>query len=382
MDYERPASPGAATYILTPHGDSPIVGSGDRRWKKSGGIDMKRLAIALTIFLVAISSVCFAQGYDALVRQAESKIAAREWEEALALYEKALATGEFSYVDFYNAAVACAHLDRIDEGYSYLHKAVHAGLLDEDRLSKDADLEILRTGGRWQAVIDSVEQELEAMEKACPEIRAVGPMVDLPPPRIDGTVTVEAALRNRRSIRSYANEPLTLADVSQLLWAAYGITKSLDGTPPFMRGGFRAAPSAGARFPLELYLGAFDVAGLPAGIYWYQSETHKLMRIAEGDKRAEVSEASFNQDHFKTAAAVIVYSALFERTMEKYGARGRDRYVCMDLGHSAENVYLQAYSLRIGTCAIGAFTDLWLRKIFRMTRAEEPLYVMPLGKLE
>jgi SagB-type dehydrogenase family enzyme len=152
--------------------------------------------------------------------------------------------------------------------------------------------------------------------------------------------------------------------------------------PPFVRGGFRAAPSAGARFPLELYLAAFNVTDLPAGIYWYQSETHKLMRIAEGDKRAEVSEASFNQDQFKTASAAIVYSAVYERTTVKYGQRGRNRYVCMDLGHSAENVYLQAYALKIGTCAIGAFTDLWLKKAFRMTRAEEPLYVMPLGKIE
>ena len=338
--------------------------------------------LSLTIMLVASATASFAQGYDALVRQAESKIAAREWEEALALYEKALAAGEFSFADFYNAAVACAYLDRIDDGYSYLHKAVHAGLLDADRLGKDPDLEILRTGGRWQAVIDSVGQEQEALERACPEVRETGPVVDLPPPRLDGIVSVEAALRNRRSIRSYANDPLTLTDVSQLLWAAYGITKTFEGAPPFVRGGFRTAPSAGARFPLDLYLAAFDVTGLPPGIYWYQSETHKLMRISEGDKRAEVSEASFNQDQFKTAAAVIVYSAVYERTTVKYGGRGRDRYVCMDLGHSAENVYLQAYALKIGICAIGAFTDLWLRKTFRMTRAEEPLYVMPLGRME
>ncbi len=343
---------------------------------------MKIRAIALAIMLVAFSTTSLAQGYDAIVRKAESKIAAREWEEALALYKKALATGEFSYADFYNAAVTCAHLDRIEEGYSYLHKAVHAGLLGEDRLSKDPDLEILRTGGRWQAVIDSVEQELEALEEACPEIREVGPVVELPPPRLDGTVTVEAALQNRRSIRSYANDPLTLADVSQLLWAAYGITKTFEGAPPFMRGGFRAAPSAGARFPLELYLAAFDVKSLPPGIYLYQSEIHTLMRISEGDKRAEVSEAAFNQVHFETAAAAIVYSAVYERTTVKYGGRGRERYVCMDLGHSAENVYIQAYALKIGTCAIGAFTDLWLRKTFRMTRVEEPLYIMPLGRLE
>ena len=337
---------------------------------------------ALLMILVAISAASLAQGYDFLVRQAESKIAALEWEEALALYEKALASGEFSYVDFYNAALACAHLGRTDTGYSYLHKAVRAGLLDEDRLSKDPNLEIFRTSGQWQAIIDSVEQELEALEKACPEVREEGTVVDLPPPRLDGTVSVEAALQNRRSMRSYANDPLTLAEVSQILWAAYGITKTVEGGPAFIRGGFRAAPSAGARFPLELYLAAFDVTDLPPGIYWYQSETHKLMLISEGDKRTEVSEASFNQTHFETAAAAVVYSAVFERTMMKYGGRGRERYVCMDLGHSAENVYLQAYALNIGTCAIGAFTDLWLRKSFRMIRAEEPLYIMPLGRLE
>jgi SagB-type dehydrogenase family enzyme len=343
---------------------------------------MIRRVFSLIIMLAAFSAVSLAQGYDALVRQAESKITAREWEEALTLYEKALATGEFSYGDYYNAAVACAHLDRVDEGYSYLQKAVHAGLLDEDRLGTDPDLEILRTGDRWRAVIDSVGQERKTLEEACPEIREAGPVVDLPPPRFDGTVSVEAALRNRRSIRSYANDPLTLADVSQLLWAAYGITRTFEGAPPFVRGGFRTAPSAGARFPLDLYLAAFDVTGLPPGIYRYQSETHTLMLISEGDKRAEVSEAAFDQDHFKTASAAIVYSAVYERTTVKYGARGRERYVCMDLGHSAENVYLQAYALKIGTCAIGAFTDLWLRKTFRMTRAEEPLYIMPLGRAE
>ena len=77
-----------------------------------------------------------------------------------------------------------------------------------------------------------------------------------------------------------------------------------------------------------------------------------------------------------------MYSAVFERNMVKYGQRGRERYVCMDLGHSAQNVYLQAYALNIGTCAIGAFTDLWLKQVTGMTRNEEPLYIMPLGKVK
>jgi len=340
-----------------------------------------RAAVLVIIFLV-IASASLAQGYDALVRQAESKIAARGWEEALDLYEKAFETGEFSYVDYYNAAVACASLGKPDKGYAYLLQSVHAGFLDSERMEQDPDLEALRNGGQWQSVMDSVQGELESLEKACPEARAAGPLVDLPAPRLEGDVSVEEALHGRRSIRSYSDKPLTLADVSQLLWAAYGITKPLEGGPSFIRGGFRAAPSAGARFPLELYLAAFDVTGLPAGIYLYQSETHKLMLIAEGDKRSEVSEAAFDQDHFRTASAAIIYSAIYERTTVKYGRRGRDRYVCMDLGHSAENVYLQGQALGIGTCAIGAFTDLWLKKACGMIRAEEPIYIMPLGRME
>jgi len=343
---------------------------------------MRMRATLLIIPFLVIASASLAQGYDALVRQAESKIAAGSWEEALALYEKAFETGEFSYVDYYNAAIAYVHLDKPDMGYSYLLKAVRAGLLDRDRLEQDPDLEALRTGGQWQSVMDSVQRELEALEKRCPETRVAGPLIDLPAPRLEGAVSVEEALHGRRSIRSYSAEPLTLADVSQLLWAAYGITKTLEGAPSFIRGGFRTAPSAGARFPLELYLAAFDVRDLPAGIYVYQSENHKLMLIAEGDKRSEVSESAFNQDHFRTASAAIIYSAIYERTTVKYGRRGRERYVCMDLGHSAENVYLQAQTLGIGTCAIGAFTDLWLRKACRMTRSEEPIYIMPLGRME
>jgi SagB-type dehydrogenase family enzyme len=343
---------------------------------------MRIRVIVLVLLVIGLASASLAQGYDALVREAESKIAAQKWEEALALYEKAFKTGEFNYNDFYNAACVSAHLGKSDTAYEYLFKAIDAGFLEGNLLKSDPDLESLRAGAQWQAVADSVQKKLEAMEKTFPENRAAGPVIDLPAPRLEGTVSVEAALANRRSIRTYVEKPLTLADVSQLLWSAYGITKTGENMPPFLRGGLRTAPSAGARYPLDLYLAAFNVTDLPAGIYWYNSETHKLVRLAEGDKRKEVSKACFDQPQFLTASAVIVYSAVYERTMSKYGQRGRDRYVCMDLGHSAENVYLEAYALKIGTCAIGAFTDIWLKKALGMTKAEEPLYVMPLGKVE
>jgi SagB-type dehydrogenase family enzyme len=306
----------------------------------------------------------------------------REVRQALALYEKAFATGEFSHNDFYNAACASARLGKPDGAYSYLFKAIEAGFLEKDQLNQDPDLETLRTDARWETVTAALQQKLETVEKTFPESRPAGPVIELPAPRFDGAVSVEAALKNRRSIRSYLETPMTLAEVSQLLWAAYGITQTRENAPAFIRGGLRTAPSAGARYPLDIYLAAFNVTGLQAGIYWYDSEKHQLMRIFEGDRRKEVSEAAFNQGMFETASAAMVYSAVYERTMVKYGQRGRDRYVCMDLGHSAENVYLQACAMKIGTCAIGAFTDLWLKKAFGMTRAEEPLYIMPLGKIE
>jgi SagB-type dehydrogenase family enzyme len=343
---------------------------------------MKIRVLSLALALLAVAAVSLAQGYDALVREAETKLAAGQWDEALALYEQAFKTGEFSYSDFYNAACASARLGKADLAYSYLLKAIDAGFLEKDQLNQDPDLESLRSGDRWQTVTAALLQKLEAIEKTFPETRSAGPVIELPAPRFDGTVSVEAALKNRRSVRTYIDAPITLADVSQLLWAAYGITKTGENMPAFLRGGLRTAPSAGARYPLDLYLVAFNVTGLPAGIYWYDSEKHRLMRIAEGDRRKEVSEAAFNQGMFKTASAAIVYSAVYERSMVKYGQRGRDRYVCMDLGHSAENVYLQAYALKIGTCAVGAFTDLWMKKAIGMTRAEEPLYIMPLGKVE
>jgi SagB-type dehydrogenase family enzyme len=343
---------------------------------------MKMHAVVLALLVLCFASASTAQGYDALVRDAEAKIAAGKWEEALALYERAFKTGEFSHNDFYNAACAGARLGKIETAYSYLFKAIDTGFLDKATLASDADLESLRGGGTWRAVMDSIQRKMAFVEKAFPEIRAAGPVIDLPQPRFDGAVSVEAALKNRRSIREYLAKPLSLAEVSQILWAAYGITATRENMPAFLRGGFRTAPSAGARYPLDIYLAAFDVAGLSGGVYYYKSETHQLVRVVEGNPRSALSEACFDQPHFKTASAAIVYSAVYERCMVKYGQRGRDRYVCMDLGHSAENVYLQAHALEIGTCAIGAFTDLRLKKAVGMTREEEPLYVMPLGKVK
>lgn len=206
--------------------------------------------------------------------------------------------------------------------------------------------------------------------------------ITLPEPSYKGKMSVEEALLQRRSIRSYSSEPLTLQELSQILWSAYGITKEIPGGPSFLRGGLRTAPSAGALYPLDIYVVSGNVTGLKAGIYKYISEEHSLELIASGDYRKDLCKAGLSQTMIEEAPANLVYTAIFERTTSKYGKRGRERYVCMDLGHSAQNVYLQATALGIGTCAIGAFDDDAVSKVLKLPKIEEPLYIMPLGKLK
>jgi SagB-type dehydrogenase family enzyme len=337
--------------------------------------------ISIYIVSMFLTSVCFGQGYDFMVRQAEGKIADGAYQEALTIYEKALQSGEYHYLDYFNAARACAKLGRPDDAFTYLEKAAAAGLTDKSILEKEPDLENLRKDGRWEKALGAVQANADRVANL-PTSHEEVTVIDLPQPRIDGSMSVEKALKNRRSIRSYKTTALTLEDLAQILWAGYGITLASDRAPAFVRGGLRAAPSAGARFPLDLYAVVWNVTGLEPGVYWYKSEKHQLVLIKKGDFRAEISRAAFDQPHFRTAAAAIVHSAIYERMMAKYGQRGRERYVCMDLGHSAENIYLQAVALGIGTCAIGAFDDMALRLCIGMTRDEEPLYIMPLGKTE
>ncbi|MCR4437725.1 MAG: SagB/ThcOx family dehydrogenase [bacterium] len=204
-------------------------------------------------------------------------------------------------------------------------------------------------------------------------------VISLPAPRFDSDCSVEKALRQRRSVRSYRPEPLTINELGQLLWAAYGITKEMP-LPAFLRGGLRTAPSAGALYPLEIYVVVGEVARLAPGIYRYESEGHALRKVSSGDSRNELAHAAWEQSFIAKAPAVLVYSAVFARTTGKYGERGRARYVCMDLGHSAQNVYLQAEALGLGTCAVGAFDDEAVRKVMGLKSDEEPLYIMPVGK--
>ncbi|MCK4407485.1 MAG: SagB/ThcOx family dehydrogenase [Bacteroidales bacterium] len=245
--------------------------------------------------------------------------------------------------------------------------------------AQDYDLESLHQDKQWEPLTSKEKMRFKKPEEELPAIQDELEIIELPEPQYDSETSVEEALLGRRSVRYYKDEPLTIAEISQLLWAAYGITKEVS-SPSFLRGGLKTAPSAGALYPLEIYVVSGNVTDLPIGIYKYKPIGHKLAKIVEGDKRAELSEAGYNQKMIKNAAAVIVYSAIFERTTKKYGNRGRERYVCMEAGHSAQNIYLQAYSLDIGMCVCGAFTDIIVKMVLNMTEDEEPLYIIPLGK--
>jgi len=197
-----------------------------------------------------------------------------------------------------------------------------------------------------------------------------GQVIKLPRPQQDGKMSVERSLRERRSVREFSEEPLTLAEIAQILWAAQGTTDP---------SGLRTAPSAGALYPLEVYVVAGRVHGLSQGVYKYRPRGHELAQVAAGDRRAELYAAAIGQESVRDAAAVVVITAVYERTTIKYGERGI-RYVHMEVGHVGQNIYLQAVSLGLGTVAVGAFDDEDVRRIIGAPHNEHPLYLMPIGK--
>lgn len=260
----------------------------------------------------------------------------------------------------------------------YLQKSVDLGFNEAKWLNEDLVFSFLKNNKTWTKIVNQAQANYDKEIKSLPEQHQFLSEIALPAVSVKGTMSIEECLQNRRSVRAYSDEALSLEEVSQMLWSAYGITKVI--APEHLRGGLKTAPSAGALYPLELYLSVKNVAGLEAGVYYYEPNGHLLKLIKKGDISKELMQACYYQEFVESAGANIIYSAIYSRMTVKYGNRGRERYVCMDLGHSAENVYLQAEALGLGTCAIGAFNDLNLQKLIQMTQTEEPLYVMPIGK--
>jgi SagB-type dehydrogenase family enzyme len=195
------------------------------------------------------------------------------------------------------------------------------------------------------------------------------PIVALPRPALTGSCSVERALAARRSVREYGGRPLTRAEVAQLLWAAQGVTGA---------GGLRSAPSAGALYPLNVYVAVGDVSGLRSGVYRYRPDAHTLATLGEGDRRAELRAAALEQAWIETAAVVLGLAAVYRRTTATYGERGH-RYVDVEVGHAAQNVCLQAVALGLGAAVVGAFEDAAVKRVMRMTAEDEPVCLVVLG---
>jgi len=207
--------------------------------------------------------------------------------------------------------------------------------------------------------------------------RIVGDVVYLPYPRRVSNMAVEEAMLLRRSIREYTDDPVKVEDLSMILWAAYGISET--------RWGLKTTPSAGATYPLEIYvvIGERGVAAggryLKPGVYKYDPFTHSMRLVAEGDFRKELARAALGQEWVEEAPVNIVICAVFERTTRVYGERGRVRYVPMEVGHAGQNIYLMATALGYGTVAVGAFYDDDVARVIRARPNEVPMYIMPVG---
>jgi len=192
---------------------------------------------------------------------------------------------------------------------------------------------------------------------------AIQGKVALPAPDRKGTMPLEQAIAKRRSRRRFLAQPLSLEQMGQLLWSAAGVT-----TPE----GLRAAPSAGAMYPLEVY------AVCAEGLFHYQPDDHSLVKVNAEDLRGALAIASWGQDFVAQAPFSVILTAIYERTTTRYGERG-NRYVHMDCGYAAENVHLQAEALGLGSVSVGAFDDAAVSRVLSLEKSEQPLLIIPVG---
>jgi SagB-type dehydrogenase family enzyme len=195
--------------------------------------------------------------------------------------------------------------------------------------------------------------------------------IPLPEPRRTSRVSVESALGERRSVREFKDEALSLEDLSQLLWAAQGVTAPDGG---------RAAPSAGATYPLEVDAVVGRVTGLEAGVYRYRPGGHRVALVVEGDRRKALARAALDQDWMASAPVCIALAAVERRTARRYRERAA-LYVHFEAGCASENAALQAAALGLGTCVVGAFDDDVVARLLGLGRGEQPLALMPFGRV-
>ncbi|OGO07027.1 MAG: nitroreductase [Chloroflexi bacterium RBG_13_57_8] len=206
-----------------------------------------------------------------------------------------------------------------------------------------------------------------------PSASASGETVNLPIPRLDSDFSLEKAILQRRSVRSFGKGALTLAELSQVLWAAQGVTDPSSGK--------RSAPSAGALYPLELYIVAGNVSELPPAVYKYKPASHSLVRVKDGDFRQSLSRAAMGQSSVLQGAIDIVITAVYGRVTAKYGEWGT-KFAHLEAGHAAQNVCLQVVALGLGTVTVGSFEDASVQEVLGAAAGEIPLYILPVGRTD
>lgn len=192
-----------------------------------------------------------------------------------------------------------------------------------------------------------------------------GGMMVLPEPAFED-VYLEQCIEKRRSVRIYENKALSLEEMSNLLWAAQGTTDE--------ERGLRAAPSAGATYPLEIFIATGN------GVFRYVPQSHALRKTSDNDIRLQLAAAALDQDFIAEAGMVVVITAVFRRTTLRYGERGV-RYVHIEVGHCAQNIHLAAVAMDLGSVPIGAFDDDRIADLLKLDQ-EEPLYMIPVGHLK
>ncbi len=188
--------------------------------------------------------------------------------------------------------------------------------------------------------------------------------VQLPKPQINKSVYLDQAIQQRRSVRQFKDKELTLEQISQLLWAADGITSADERS--------RSAPSGGAIYPLDLYVVKSD------GVWQYLVADHSLKLLIQKDLRGKLAQAALGQNSVADAPLDIVIVAEYSRITSRYGKRGI-RYAHMEAGHIAQNLLLEATALGLAGVPVGAFSDSDISKVLDLAHDQDPLYIIPLG---
>ncbi|MFP4554430.1 MAG: SagB/ThcOx family dehydrogenase [Actinomycetota bacterium] len=187
--------------------------------------------------------------------------------------------------------------------------------------------------------------------------------IELPAPNHDGPLALEKTLWLRRSVRSFTERELTLAEVGQLLWAGQGQNRE---------SGARTNPSAGGLYPLELYVVT------PNGMLHYLPDDHRAEIITHEDLRIRLAAAALGQEAVEDAPAVFIVCGVFSRTEARYGGRA-ERYVYLEAGHAAQSLLLQAVALDMGGVPIGAFDDGAVADLLDLPADHDVVYLMPVG---